>query len=67
MDRLKILYILLGCTVLLSLVFGILILIQDSEANYIGGTGAWCGVISQLLLSAALMIEIARIKKGRDN
>ena len=67
MNRLKILYILLACTVLLSVVFGILILIPYLEGNYTGGIGTWGGVTSQLLLSAALIIEIARIKKGKNN
>ena len=67
MDRLKILYILLACTVLLSVVFGLLILIPYLDGNYMGGKGTWGGVISQLLLSAALIIEIVRVKKGKNN
>lgn len=67
MDRLKILYILLACSVLLSVVFGILILIPYLEGSYTGGIGSWGGVISQLLLSTAFIIEIVRIKKRKDN
>ena len=70
MNRLKLLYILLTCTVLLSVIFGILILLQYLEGNHTGGIGTWgtwSGVISQLLLSVALIIEIVNIKRGKNH
>jgi succinate-acetate transporter protein len=66
MNKQKHLRVLFALFIVLSVVFGILLIIPDMRGNIIGRVGLWCGLVSQLLLAFAMYSEIRRIKKN-DN
>ncbi len=67
MNRLKLLQFLFVLAILLAVVFGIGLLVPDMKDNQLGRIGLWCGLISQFLLAASMLIEIKRNKKGQDS
>ena len=66
MNRLKLLRFLFALSIVLSVVFGILLILSDLRGNVIGIIGLWCGFISQLLLATVMYSEIRREKKWQD-
>lgn len=66
MNKQILLRILFALCIVLSVVFGILLIIPDMRGNVIGRIGLWCGLVSQLLLAVVMYSEIRRIKKN-DN
>ena len=66
MNRLKLLRILFVLFIVLTVVFGILLILPDLRGDVIGRIGLWCGFISQLLLAAVMYSEIRKTKKGQD-
>ena len=66
MNRLKLLRILFALFIVLTVVFGIGLIIPDMRGNTLGRIGLWCGFISQILLAASMYSEIRRSKKGQD-
>ena len=66
MNKQKLLRMLFALFVTLTVVFGILLLLQDTRVDVIGRIGLWCGFVSQLLLAIAMYTEIRRINKGKE-
>ena len=66
MNRLKLLRILFALFIVLTVVFGIGLIIPDMRGNVLGRIGLWCGFISQILLAASMYSEIRKSKKGQD-
>ena len=66
MNRLKLLRFLFALSIVLTVLFGILLLVPDMRGNVLGRIGLWCGFISQILLAASMYSEIRRSKKGQD-
>lgn len=64
MNRLKHLRFLFVLFVVLTVIFGILLLVEDLKDDVIGRIGLWCGFISQLLLAVVMYSEIRKAKKG---
>ena len=67
MNRLKLLRLLFGLFIALTVIYGIGLIVSDMRDNTLGRIGLWCGFISQLLLALAMYSEIRRTKKGQDN
>ena len=67
MNRLKLLRILFVLFIVLTAVFGILLILPDLRDNVLGRIGLWCGCISQLLLAGAMYSEIRKEIKGQDS
>lgn len=66
MNRLKHLRFLFALFVVLTVIFGILLTVEDLRDNVLGRIGLWCGFISQLLLAVVMYSEIRRTKKGQN-
>ena len=66
MNRLKFQRILLCLSIVLTVIFLIGIIVDDSSNNLLGRIGLWCGFISQLLLAVTMFLEIRREKKKQD-
>ena len=67
MNRLKPLRFLFALFVLLTVFFGILLIVKDMTDGVLGRIGLWCGFISQLLLAVVMYSEIRKAKKGQNN
>ena len=67
MNRLKHLRFLFALFVVLTVIFGILLTVEDLRDNVLGRIGLWCGFISQLLLAVVMYSEIRKAKKGQNN
>lgn len=67
MNRIKLLRILFALFIVLTVLFGIELIIPDLRDNILGRIGLWCGFISQLLLAVVMYSEIRKTKKGQDN
>ena len=67
MNRLKHLRFLFALFVVLTVFFGILLIVEDMRENVLGRIGLWCGLISQLLLAVVMYSEIRKEKKGQNN
>ena len=67
MNRLKLLRLLFSLFIVLTVVFGILLILPDMRDNVLGRIGLWCGFISQLLLAVVMYSEIRRTKRGQDS
>lgn len=67
MNRLKYLRFLFVLFVVLTVFFGILLIVKDMRDNVLGRIGLWCGLISQLLLAVVMYSEIRKEKKGQNN
>ena len=67
MNRLKLLRFLFALSVLLTVFFGILLIVKDMTDGVLGIIGLWCGFISQLLLAVVMYSEIRKAKKGQNN
>ena len=67
MNRLKHFRFLFILFVVLTVFFGILLLVEDLKDDTLGRIGLWCGFISQLLLAVVMYSEIRKAKKGQNN
>lgn len=67
MNRLKLLRFLFVLFIVLTVVFGILLILPDMKDNVLGRIGLWCGFISQLLLAVVMYSEIRKDKKRKDS
>ena len=67
MNRLKLLRLLFALFIVLTVVFGILLIVPEMRGDVLGRIGLWCGFISQLLLAVVMYSEIKRNKKGQDS
>ena len=61
MKRLRFLFILF---IVLTVVFGIGLIVPENKDNALGRIGLWCGFIAMLLNAVVMYAEIRRIKKG---
>ena len=66
MNRLKFLRFLFVLSIVLTVIFGIGLIIPEMKDEALGRIGLWCGFISQLLLAMAMYSEIRRHKKGSE-
>lgn len=66
MNRLKLLRFLFALFVVLTVVFGIGLIVPEMRGNVLGRIGLWCGFISQFLLAVVMYSEMRREKKGQD-
>ena len=66
MNQPKFLRFLLGLSIVLTVIFLIGIIVDDSSNNLLGRIGLWCGFISQFLLAVTMFLEIRREKKKQD-
>ena len=66
MNRLKHLRFLFVLAIVLTVIFGIGLIVPDMKDNELGRIGLWCGLVSQLLLAVAMYSEIRRQKKEQD-
>ena len=62
MNKLKAHIILLGLSIALTIVFAVLLIVNDGD-EVLGKVGAWTGLASQILLAISQILEIHRIKK----
>lgn len=60
MNKRKLLRFLFALFVVLTLVFGVLLILPDMRGNVVGRIGLWCGFVSQLLLAVSMYSEIRR-------
>ena len=67
MNRLKHLRFLFALSVVLTVFFGILLIVKDMTDGVLGRIGLWCGFISQLFLAVVMYSEIRKAKKGQNN
>ena len=63
MNRLKLLRFLFILFIVLTVVFGIELILPDMRGNVLGRIGLWCGFISQLLLAVVMYSEIRKNKR----
>ena len=66
MNRLKHLRFLFVLAIVLTVIFGIGLIVPDMKDNELGRIGLWCGLVSQLLLAVVMYSEIRRHKKEQD-
>ncbi len=66
MNRLKLLRFLFALFVVLTVIFGIGLIVPEMRGNVLGRIGLWCGFISQFLLAVVMYSEMRREKKGQD-
>ena len=66
MNRLKHLRFLFVLAIVLTVIFGIGLIVPDMKCNELGRIGLWCGLVSQLLLAVVMYSEIRRQKKEQD-
>ncbi len=65
MNRLKLLRFLFSLFIVLTVIFGIGLLVPDMKDNLLGRIGLWYGFISQFLLAATMYFEIKRNKQSK--
>ena len=63
MNKLKLSWFLFILALVLSVVFGVLLILPSTKGNELGRIGLWCGLVSQLLLAVAMFSEIRKSKK----
>ena len=66
MNRLKLLRLLLALFIVLTVLFGVGLLLPDMKVDVLGRICLWCGFISHLLLAVGMYSELRRTKKGLD-
>lgn len=66
MNRLKLLRFLFVLFIVLTVVYGVGLIVPDLKGNALGRIGLWCGFISQLILAVVMYSEIRRSKKEQD-
>lgn len=64
MNRLKLLRFLFVLFIVLTVVFGIGLLLPYNRDNVLGRIGLWCGFIAMLIDAVVMYTEIRKIKKG---
>lgn len=67
MNRLKLLRFLFVLFIVLTVVFGIGLIVPESMGNVLGRIGLWCGFIATLVNAILMYMEIRKINKGQDN
>ena len=67
MNRLKLLRFLFILFTVLTVVFGIGLIVPENRDNTLGRVGLWCGFIAMLVDAILSYKEIRKIKKGEDS
>ena len=67
MNRLKLLRSLFVLFTVLTVVFGIGLIVPENRDNTLGRVGLWCGFIAMLVDAIVTYTEIRKIKKGEDS
>ena len=67
MNRLKLLRFLFVLFIVLTVIFGIGLIVPENRSNALGRIGLWCGFIAMLVDAVVMYTEIRRAKKERDN
>ena len=67
MRRLKFLRFLFVLALVLTVLFGIGLIVPDMRGDLLGRIGLWCGLVSQLLLAGVMYSEIKRQKNGQED
>ena len=67
MNRLKLLRFLFILFTVLTVVFGIGLIVPENRDNTLGRVGLWCGFIAMLVDAIVTYTEIRKIKKGEDS
>ena len=67
MNRLKFLRSLFVLFTVLTVVFGIGLIVPENRDNTLGRVGLWCGFIAMLVDAIVTYTEIRKIKKGEDS
>ena len=67
MNRLKLLRFLFVLFTVLTVVFGIGLIVPENRDNTLGRVGLGCGVIAMLVDAIFSYTEIRKIKKGEDS
>ncbi len=67
MNRLKLLRFLFVLFTVLTVVFGIGLIVPENRDNTLGRVGLWCGFIAMLVDAILSYTEIRKIKKGEDS
>ena len=67
MNRLKFLRSLFVLFTVLTVVFGIGLIVPENRDNTLGRVGLWCGFIAMLVDAILSYKEIRKIKKGEDS
>ena len=67
MNRLKFLRSLFVLFTVLTVVFGIGLIVPENRDNTLGRVGLWCGFIAMLVDAILSYTEIRKIKKGEDS
>lgn len=67
MNRLKFARFLFVLFIVLTVVNGIGLLVQDMKGNVLGRIGLWSGFISQFIMAVLMYSEIRRSKKEHDD
>ncbi len=62
MNRSKLLRFLFVLSIVLTVIFGIELIVTDWKSNILAGIGRWCGLISQLVLAVLMFSEIKQEK-----
>ena len=63
MNRHRLLRFLFALSIVLTVIFGIGLIIPSMRSNVLGRIGLWCGFVSQFLLAVSMYSEIRRDKK----
>ena len=63
MNRHRLLRFLFALSIVLTVIFGIELIIPSMRGNVLGRIGLWCGFVSQFLLAVSMYSEIRRDKK----
>lgn len=64
MNRSKLLRFLFVLSIVLTVIFGIELIVTDWKGNVLAGIGLWCGLISQLVLAVLMFSEIKKERNG---
>ena len=67
MNRLKLHRFLFVLFTVLTVVFGIGLIVPENRDNTLGRVGLWCGFIAMLVDAIVTYTEIRKIKKGEDS
>ncbi len=67
MNRLRFLRFLFVLFIMLTVIFGIGLIVPENRDNALGRIGLWCGFIAMLVDAGVMFTEIRREKKEQDS
>ena len=51
-------------SIVLTVIFGVELIVTDWRSNVLAGIGLWCGLFSQLMLAVLMFSEIKKERNG---